>query len=217
MPSCGFDGFSGKTWGAFIQVCPPGCPPVPFAPPAPAVVPPPPLGPPPLPLAPPPLAPPPLAPAVPAAPAPPSGMTVPWPAVPPQPVAAPKTGSINAAPRHQRSPSSRVCLEVMPIILDPVAAALGALQLLRFDAAVLLAALIGVIGGDGVLVAEADGVQPLLVDALRHDVVAARLRTLFRQRLVGLRVPHVVGVARDLHARVLLVDHELDHRIEVRE
>src|ERR1700690_4296624 len=85
-----------------------------------------------------------------------------------------------------------------------------ALQLLRFDAAVLLAALVRVVGGGGGLVAEADGVQPLLVDALRHDVVTTRLCALFRQRPVGLGVPHVVGVARDLDARVLLVDHEVD-------
>src|SRR5215510_4270698 len=92
-----------------------------------------------------------------------------------------------------------------------------ALQLLRFDAAVLLAALVAVVGGDGALVAEADGIQPLLVDAFRHDVVAARLRALFRQNLVVLGGPHVVGVARDLDARALLVDHELGHRVEARE
>src|SRR6476469_4841405 len=87
-------------------------------------------------------------------------------------------------------------------------------QLDDLDAAIQLPVLVGGVRDGGALAAETDGGDPAALDALRDQVVAARLRALQRQRLVLLRVPDVVGVARDLDHGALPVLDEIDDEVQ---
>lgn len=68
----------------------------------------------------------------------------------------------------------------------------------EFDAAVLSAAFLGVIGGDGMLLAIAHGGETACGDALADEVIDDALGTLLGEGLVVLDGTHAVGMSADL-------------------
>src|SRR5690606_25808265 len=87
-------------------------------------------------------------------------------------------------------------------------------------AAVGGAAGLGVVAGDRIALAGADGDEALRVDALRDQELGHRIGTLLGQALVDLVAADAVGVAGDLDdGLVVLLDHigdAAEHRVELR-